>query len=355
VSIDVNWDVRRSDLWWLLLFPVYQVIGTARHEAGHALVAWAEGARVDGFVVLPTRVAGVLYWGFTLWDGPTDWLAAAAPYLLDALTVTVFFPLIRYARRWPHPVRMALVAVGMLSPLVNSAYQYVLYFVRPTNDVGVVGVSVPHFFIHAWFLITLPLYVWAILASLRSPAPTVSGAKATAWTAVSVTLAATVIAVVTTYAWNQPMDGCLIGTWREVSSTQQVDLTAYGSGATRLTGGGRTLTFRGGGRELIDYGPGTIYRGTATGRPELTITGMVEFRVTSAGGRMSSRVISDRTAGVYRVNGTVVAHNVFPETQAWSYTCDSQTMTETTEWFTSQAVRVTPLPAALLRTAAGRR
>jgi Peptidase M50B-like len=165
-----RWDLRRSDAWWLLLYPAYQVIGTARHEGGHALAAWAEGARIERFVVLPSRPNGVLYWGYTVWSGQVDWLVAAAPYLLDLLTVLAFAPLVRYARRWPHAVRMNLIIIGLLSPLVNSAYQYVLLFVRPTNDVGVVASHIPDVFVHAWFAIALPLYVWALVASLRRPA-----------------------------------------------------------------------------------------------------------------------------------------------------------------------------------------
>ena len=32
--------LKREDLLWLLAYPLYQIIGTIRHEASHALLAW---------------------------------------------------------------------------------------------------------------------------------------------------------------------------------------------------------------------------------------------------------------------------------------------------------------------------
>jgi hypothetical protein len=48
----IQQQFQRSDLFWLLAYPLYQVIGTTRHEASHA-VAMEEGATIAQFVVLP--------------------------------------------------------------------------------------------------------------------------------------------------------------------------------------------------------------------------------------------------------------------------------------------------------------
>ena len=46
--------MKKKDFLWLLLYPVYQTIGTFRHEGSHALAAMAEGAEVTQFVFWPS-------------------------------------------------------------------------------------------------------------------------------------------------------------------------------------------------------------------------------------------------------------------------------------------------------------
>lgn len=36
--------LKKADLLWLLAYPLYQIIGTIRHEASRALMAWLEGS-----------------------------------------------------------------------------------------------------------------------------------------------------------------------------------------------------------------------------------------------------------------------------------------------------------------------
>jgi hypothetical protein len=45
--------MKRKDLLWALAYPVYQIIGTLRHEGSHALAAMAEGAKVTKSVFWP--------------------------------------------------------------------------------------------------------------------------------------------------------------------------------------------------------------------------------------------------------------------------------------------------------------
>ena len=163
-----RWDLRPSDALWLLLAPAYLILGTARHEASHAVAAVMQGARLEGIVVLPSMRDGNLYWGYTSYTGNVNWLVFAAPYLVDLLTVAVLLPLCRLARGWSRPVWLNLVVLGPLSPLVNSTYQYALSFARPFSDVALVRAAVPDTFVHAWFALTIPLYAWALFASVRA-------------------------------------------------------------------------------------------------------------------------------------------------------------------------------------------
>src|ERR1700730_3496770 len=81
---------QKSDFLWLFAYPLYQGIGTARHEGSHALVALIEGAKIEQLVVLPSTVGGQFLWGYASWSGPTDWVPLAAPYLCDLLTYLLF-------------------------------------------------------------------------------------------------------------------------------------------------------------------------------------------------------------------------------------------------------------------------
>ena len=56
--------MKRKDLLWFLAYPVYQTIGTLRHEGSHALAAMAEGAEVTKLVFWPSFSNGRFYWVF---------------------------------------------------------------------------------------------------------------------------------------------------------------------------------------------------------------------------------------------------------------------------------------------------
>jgi hypothetical protein len=73
---------QKSDMLWLLAYPLYQVIGTVRHEGSHALVALVEGAKIEQFVVLPSIVGanfcGATYPGLGQQIGFLRWLNGKA-------------------------------------------------------------------------------------------------------------------------------------------------------------------------------------------------------------------------------------------------------------------------------------
>jgi len=149
----------RRDLLWLLAYPIYQAIGTARHEGSHAITAALEGARITKFVFWPSVVPGSgFFWGYVDWDGPTDWLTLAAPYFADLVTFILFYLLctrVRFTRRW---LWVNAVVIGLISPLVNTAYNY-LGAGDPTRDIGRLLQLLPPAVVHAYLIATIALYI----------------------------------------------------------------------------------------------------------------------------------------------------------------------------------------------------
>lgn len=150
--------IRRTDGWWLLAAPLYLTIGTLRHEGAHALTALAEGAQVTRFVFWPSLRQHRLYWGYVSFHGPTTWLTFAAPYLADLLTYAVCFVLCWRLKPHPRWLWLNLLIVGLVSPLVNSLYNYQGGLWRPYNDVARLLAALPDPVVHGYFIGTLLLY-----------------------------------------------------------------------------------------------------------------------------------------------------------------------------------------------------
>ncbi len=144
---------------------MYQTFGTARHELSHALVAWLQGATITRVVVWPQTDLGVFTWGYTEWDGPTGWPTLAAPYLCDLVWFLGF--LVLCARVRNRAVWLNLVVTGLVSPLVNSGYQWVLGFSTPGGDVWGLRQALPDPLVQAYFGLTLALYLVGLTGSVR--------------------------------------------------------------------------------------------------------------------------------------------------------------------------------------------
>lgn len=159
--------MKRIHLLWLLAYPLYQVIGTLRHEASHALAAVLQGAEIIEFAFLPTLREGFgLSWGYVRWRGATGWVTLAAPYLCDLLTFAVFFAFCMWALfRWRW-LWLNLVILGMISPLINSGYNYAGGFWR-ANDVGRLLDALPPWGVHAFFILSLAAYLAGIVLVFR--------------------------------------------------------------------------------------------------------------------------------------------------------------------------------------------
>ena len=158
--------LKKVDLAWILAFPLYQTLGTLRHEASHAFAALLKGAQIEEFVFWPTVITGVFRWGYVRYSGSVDWLFYAAPYLGDLLTYSFFAAVcmwIMFKKRW---LWLNLVIVGMISPLVNSLYNY---WGSPgsTNDVGTLFNMLPPSSVHAYFMLTILFYALGIVLVFR--------------------------------------------------------------------------------------------------------------------------------------------------------------------------------------------
>jgi hypothetical protein len=160
--------LKKADFLWLLAFPLYLLIGTLRHEASHALVGWLEGATITEFVFWPTTHRGRLLWGYVSFSGSTSWLMTAAPYVVDLLTFGLFFWLcIRYPfqRRW---LWLNAVIIGIISPLVNSTYNYQNAF-RGAGDIGHLLDVLPPTAVHAYMIGTIALYAIGLWLVFKAP------------------------------------------------------------------------------------------------------------------------------------------------------------------------------------------
>ena len=146
--------IRKRDWFWVLLLPVYLILSTYRHEAAHAIAATLQGAEVVKFVFWPSIYkTGEFYFGYVSWrGGTTNWLVDAAPYLLDILTYSIFFPIVYWIKfRW-HGLWLNLVIIGLVSPIINSLYNYI-----KGGDVRDLLAALPNFWVHASFLLGLGL------------------------------------------------------------------------------------------------------------------------------------------------------------------------------------------------------
>jgi hypothetical protein len=166
--------LRKSDLWWLTGYPVYQILGTIRHEGSHALAAILQGAHIIKFQVLPSIVPdGRFFWGYVIYAGghPT-WLNAAAPYFCDVLTLPLFSWLALRDRRMPHWLWVNVFVLGVLSPLANTLYNYQNAVIRHRGDVFVLLTALPNWAVHTVFLAAILLMGAGTWATIRSEKPT---------------------------------------------------------------------------------------------------------------------------------------------------------------------------------------
>jgi hypothetical protein len=154
--------MKKKDLLWLLAYPVYQIIGTFRHEGSHALAAMAEGAKVTKFVFWPSFDLGKFTWGHAGWESSTTWFAIAAPYFCDLLIFFVALLIILEAKPRPRWLWLNILIIGMLSPFINSVYNYFSGLAGSQNDIGELLHDLNPIAVHVYFAVTLLFYAWGL-------------------------------------------------------------------------------------------------------------------------------------------------------------------------------------------------
>jgi hypothetical protein len=159
--------LKKTDLLWLLAYPIYQIIGTIRHEGSHALAGLLSGVKIQQFAFMPSIVNGQLYWGYVNFQRDVSWPVIAAPYFIDLITFIIFFLIClraKFAHRW---IWLNLVIIGLVSPLINSAYNYLGGLSRD-NDVNYLLNNLPSMWVHVYFIVTLLIYLIGLIIVLKS-------------------------------------------------------------------------------------------------------------------------------------------------------------------------------------------
>lgn len=168
--------LQPRECFWLLALPAYVVIGTVRHEASHALVGTMLGGHIERFVFLPSA----RFWGMVRFAAPQPppLPTYAAPYVFDVLFLLAcawlcFRIPARLRQLW-----LNVVVLGVVSPVVDSTYNYVKAFIRG-GDVATLFQLVPWYLVHLWFIafaaagtvtiVKLLRHSPAALASLATP------------------------------------------------------------------------------------------------------------------------------------------------------------------------------------------
>ena len=154
--------MKRKDLLWILAYPVYQIIGTIRHEGSHALAAMAEGIEVKKFVFWPNVDLEHFTWGYVSWYGHPTWFVTAAPYFCDLITFFIALLIIlesKPRRRW---VWINILIIGMLSPFVNSLNAYVVGSTRSVGDVAELLLDLNPVAVHLFFALMLAFFAWGL-------------------------------------------------------------------------------------------------------------------------------------------------------------------------------------------------
>ena len=160
--------VKKRDLAWILAYPLYQLIGTFRHEGSHALAGWLEGVGIEKFVFRPTLRSGSgLWWGYVVFSEPPGWFTLFAPYLVDLLTFLLFYWICMQVPFYRRSVWLNLVIFGLVSPLVNSSYNY-LGHTNSVNDVAYLLDSLSDPLVHGYFWITIAGYLFGLWTVFRS-------------------------------------------------------------------------------------------------------------------------------------------------------------------------------------------
>jgi hypothetical protein len=118
----------------VLLYPVYQVLSTARHELAHAVAARLSGLRVLEIRVLPCRRDGRWFWGYVRWEGTPNVHCHLAPYYVDVASLPFGIWLAVDPPSWPFHAWAAAVVMLLVSPVVDTLYNVLKWKLAGRGD-----------------------------------------------------------------------------------------------------------------------------------------------------------------------------------------------------------------------------
>lgn len=156
---------------WALLGPLLMLLGTALHEASHALMAMALGGTVHQVILLPRFSDDGLLFGRVSWSGLDESrgrIAVLAPFLtahLHALVGALLIPRVK------PPISKLLFFTSVLLPLVDISMLHAGLFAGSTRgDLLVFRAHAPFFAGLGWpALFGLGALAWRAFRSLWPP------------------------------------------------------------------------------------------------------------------------------------------------------------------------------------------
>jgi hypothetical protein len=122
----------------------------------------AEGTKIKEFVFWPSFHDGEFSFGHIALKGSTTWFMWAAPYCCDLILFFIALLIILEAKPQHRWLWLNILIIGMLSPFLNSVYNYCNVLVGNFNDLGVLLFHLNPITVHLYFVLTLLFYAWGL-------------------------------------------------------------------------------------------------------------------------------------------------------------------------------------------------
>jgi hypothetical protein len=120
----------------VLLYPVYQVLSTARHELAHAIAGRMAGLRIIEVHVLPGRRDGRWRWGYVRWDGTPGIHCHLAPYYAAFASLPFGVWIALDPPAWPLHAWATATVMLLVSPLVDTIYNLLKWRLNGSGDLA---------------------------------------------------------------------------------------------------------------------------------------------------------------------------------------------------------------------------
>ena len=151
----------------LILAALLILVTTFRHEGSHALTALLQGVELREVRLFPGIREDVgFYFGYVIRGDGGTWLIDAAPFFSALVWATAAYLILMnmsvHRRLW-----LPAVFVGLVSPLVDLAYNYQVGFWREGTDVSDLLASQPSVIVHLYFIFSIVLCIFLLRRVLK--------------------------------------------------------------------------------------------------------------------------------------------------------------------------------------------